>query len=288
VVNSSLPVFLPPISRSGINGSCATSDVIEEVLASRLDEIRLRVISDVLPELCPDCPPCACGGKGEWVKVADLDASNTSQECPENWIMTTTPVRGCGRSSEIGCDSAIFGTGKRTYTRVCGRVEAIQVGTPNAFDPSLSEFEPGLDAAYIDGVSLTHGVPGSRQHIWSFVSALYETDDVFLVSNVCSCTDTTVVWPFTIPSFIGEDYFCATGNPGPGFVLGEVYPDNPLWDDEGCGPNNACCLLNRPPWFCTVLPQPTSDDLELRICHDQVASNEDTLVTLAEVYIQTL
>ena len=40
----------------------------------------------------------------------------------------------------------------------------------------------------------------------------------------------------------------------------------PLWDGEGCGPINACCQLNNPPWFCTPLPQPTTDDIELRLC----------------------
>ena len=33
-----------------------------------------------------------------------------------------------------------------------------------------------LNDVYIDGVSLTHGVSGSQQHIWSFASALYEQD----------------------------------------------------------------------------------------------------------------
>lgn len=279
------PVSLLPITVTVSDGTCPSDDVLETARSSQLDEVRSLLLSDILPVLCPTCPPCACGGQGEWVQIAYLNLTNTSQECPPNWTLNSDPFRGCGRSSDIGCDSATFGSDGRTYSRVCGRVNAIQVGTPNAFDPSLREFSPGLDAAYIDGVSLTHGVAGSRQHIWSFVAALYETDDELLVNNICSCTDTTINWPFEVPPFIGDDYFCDTGNPGPGLTLGEVYSDDPLWDGEGCGPNNACCQVSNSPWFCTALPQPTAEDLELRICHDQDTSNEDLLVNLVDIYV---
>ena len=30
-----------------------------------------------------------------------------------------------------------------------------------------------IDSQYVDGLSLTHGVPGSRQHIWTFASGLF-------------------------------------------------------------------------------------------------------------------
>ena len=38
-----------------------------------------------------------------------------------------------------------------------------------------------------DGVSLTHGAAGSRQHIWSFVAALYEEETRF-PHLCCACT----------------------------------------------------------------------------------------------------
>ena len=41
---------------------------------------------------------------------------------------------------------------------------------------------------YIDGVSLTHGAAGSRQHIWSFAAARYETGAS--TSTVCPPTPT--------------------------------------------------------------------------------------------------
>lgn len=79
---------------------------------------------------------------------------------------------------------------------------------------------PGLENIYIDGISLTHGAAGSRQHIWSFVTAFVETGHHPMFS--CACTDVTNTWPYQVPSFIGDNYFCDTGNPGPTFTDTEV------------------------------------------------------------------
>ena len=84
------------------------------------------------------------------------------------------------------------------------------------------------------------------------------------------------------PSFIGEDYFCDTGYSG---MRGSSSMFNPLWDGEGCGPTNACCEFNNPPWFCTTLPQPTTDNIELRNCADQDVMNEDTVISFVELHI---
>ena len=64
-----------------------------------------------------------------------------------------------------------------------------------------------------------------------------------------------------------------------------VYNQDPLWDGRGCGSTSTCCQFNNPPWFCKDLPQPTTDDIELRLCVDQVV-NEDIILKLAEVYVQ--
>ena len=42
------------------------------------------------------------------------------------------------------------------------------------------------------------------------------------------------------------------------------YTSDPLWDGEGCGGNSTCCEFNNLPWFYKDLPQPTTDDIELR------------------------
>ena len=243
----------------------------------------------VLPRVASECPPCACGGHGLWTRVAHLDMSDPCQECPANWKPITTPVRACGRSSSGGsCDSASFPSGGRSYSRVCGRINAYQQGSPSAFEPSIQGRNPGLEGVYIEGVSLTHGAAGSRQHIWTFAAALAETGSAITRHPywTCSCANTNLDWPYTIPSFIGNDYFCDTGNPGPSTSTTTVYADNPMWDGQGCGSTSTCCEQHNPPWFCTALPKPTTDDLEVRICmNEDAATNEDVLINLIDIYV---
>ncbi len=230
---------------------------------------------------------CPCGGPGQWTRIAHLNMSDTSEKCPLTFAPITTPVRGCGRTTFDArtCDSITFPTKSISYSRVCGRVNAYQRGTPNAFEASIDR-NPGLEGAYIDGVSLTHGAAGSRQHIWSFAAAVYEDASNYRPDWACSCTKNTANWPFTVPSFVGDNYFCATANPD-GIITGTaIFSDDPLWDGKGCGSTNACCEFNNPPWFCTTLPQPITDDIELRICHDQNADNEDVIISSIDIYIK--
>ena len=87
--------------------------------------------------------------------------------------------------------------------------------------------------------------------------------------------------------FVGMDYFCDTGlqtfDSGnlPGFLSAD-----PLWDGEGCEAPNTCCSFNTPPWFYKQLPQPTTDDIEMRVCRDEDASNEDIAIEMIEIYVQ--
>ncbi len=86
-------------------------------------------------------------------------------------------------------------------------------------------------------------------------------------------------WPYTVPSFIGNNYFCDTGDHDAGYVDGMYYPDEPLFNGQRCGPDSTCCQFNTPPWFCTELPQPTSDDYQIRIRGDDP---EDVVISMIE------
>ena len=122
------------------------------------------------------------------------------------------------------CESAIFPFNGQSYSRVCGRINAYQSGTPSAFRPSVLGGNPGLEGVYLEGVSLTYGDAGSRRHIWSFATALFENDPNYqsFLQDVCFCTNTNYNWPYQLPSFIGNNYFCATGNPGPGWTVAMI------------------------------------------------------------------
>ena len=274
-----LPIRLPPVATRGESaGVCPSVDAIERAT----QEAIRSVLHDTVVPLIDRCP---CGGPGPWRRIAYLNMSDPNQQCPSNLRLVTTPVRACGRNTNAvqTCESVVFPSGGSSYSRMCGRVDAIQLGWPNAFLPSIRG-RNSIDQAYIAGVSLTHGAAGSRQHIWSFVAASYGANPSISTGSVCACA-IDFEWPHQIPSFIGNNYFCDSGNPGPNPTTFTTYPDDPLWDGEGCGPTSSCCQLNNPPWFCTTLPQPTTDDLEVRVCGEHGNANEDILTTLVDIYV---
>ena len=62
--------------------------------------------------------------------------------------------------------------GGSQYRRVCGRALAYRFGRQVGFY-GYHDNRRGLNAQYVDNLSLTHAAPGSRQHIWTFASGLY-------------------------------------------------------------------------------------------------------------------
>ena len=227
--------------------------------------------------------PCNCRRAG-WTRVAHLNMSDPQQICPSNWSLNTSPVSGCGRSSIGGqtCDSVVYPVNGLTYRRVCGRIIAYHKGYSEGFDSGLFSSR-SIEAAYVSGISLTHGLPGARQHVWTFVGA--ENEQHFFPDN-CPCAYTNRTWPYPIPSFIGNDYFCETGRRGIGANHIAFYLNDPLWDGEGCGSTSSCCEFNSPPWFCKSLPQPTTDDLEIRLCSYYNIFYENKIISLIDIFVQ--
>ena len=226
---------------------------------------------------------CSCNTTGGWTRVANLDMTDPSQQCPDEFRLvnrTTAPLRTCGRPA-TGCVSTTFPVHGIEYSHVCGRVIGYQFGSPNAFDPYYVNRALTIDNSYVDGISLTHGL-STLQHIWTFAAAIDETR---ASSWVCPCTRPDRTYTGAVPPFIGQDYFCETGSRGR-YQDNTFYPDDPLWNGQGCGGTSTCCSFNNPPWFCKQLPQPTTDDIELRLCSDQEIDNEDTPLEIVEIYIK--
>ena len=225
-----------------------------------------------------------CNTTGGWTRIANLDMTDPSQQCPDGFRLvnrTTSPLRTCGRPGPVGCVSTTFHVLGIAYSQVCGRVIGYQFSSPDAFQRYNNNRALTIDDIYVDGISLTHG-QSPRQHIWTFAAALEETrSDIF----VCPCTRPDI-GPQTgvVPPFIGQNYFCETGNRDRWQSI--FYADDPLWDGQGCGGNSTCCSFNNPPWFCKQLPQPTTDDIELRLCGDSNTMDEDTPIEIVEIYIK--
>ena len=222
----------------------------------------------------------SCGGvTGGWVRVAELDMRNSSHQCPRDLTeRTIDDIRTCtiNSTSSFVCSAVIMPTFS-DYSEVCGKIIAYQLGATGAFRID------SIDEIYVDGVSLTHGHP--RQHIWSFAAALDEVGSIR--SRNCACTNINQAASTTSPpSYVGTDYFCDTAT-GRRFIHSLFYPGDPLWDGVGCGPLSTCCSFNNPPWFYKQLPQPTTDDIEMRLCRmDSSVNRIDVLIESIEMFVR--
>ena len=129
-----------------------------------LQEIRGNVYTYLGLPVLPQC------GEGIWYRIAYLNMTDSSQQCPSAWREYNTQFRACGRPVSDGASrpSQIFPI-SRQYSKVCGRVIGIQVASPDAFHHGRSS---NINGRYIDGVSITHGHP--RQHIWSYAGSVSE------------------------------------------------------------------------------------------------------------------
>ena len=225
-----------------------------------------------------------CNGTPGWRRIAFINMTSTSYDCPTGLRLTAYSKRTCGRShTTAGCSSTSFSVGGLPYSRVCGRMRGYQFGKTGAFYSSRS-FED-INSFYVDGVSLTHGGAGKRQHIWTFAVGRSEVTRRF---PTCPC-DPTSSSTTTAPAFVGNDYFCESGVHSEWVDSqhrGVLFPDDVLWDGQNCSSTSTCCQFNNPPWFTKNLPSATADDIELRICTNGRITDDDIPIELVELYVQ--
>ena len=220
-----------------------------------------------------------CGSKG-WTRVAHVDMSSHKQSCPGNWTLINNPIRTCGSTPEAGCASAVFSTHGISYSQVCGRVTGYQKGIPEAFHPFSNDQKLVSAGVVLDGILISHG-DWPKKHVWAYVTG-QQRIPVEAANTYCPCADYR--FSGVVPSFIGNDYYCDSGSdnhPSPTTFYTEL-----LWEGKGCSPTNFCCSDSGMPWFCKTLPEPTVDYIEVRNCHNAPSSNEDTAISLIELYVR--
>ena len=215
-----------------------------------------------------------CGQDGGWTRIAYLDMT---MNCPSGLQeLMTGGIRVCRREgNSVGCRSNVFQTNGISYSQICGKVVGYQKGTTDAVYTNVNN----INDAYLDGVSITRGSP--RQHVWSYIAGISSSGNS---AATCPChTGAT----HTVPSFVGEHYYCESGtNSQPSF--GTVYTADPLWDGNNCPSVEApCCNGTGLPWFFRDYGNATiTDYIELRVCGDQGYADEDTPVQLYEIYVK--
>ena len=223
----------------------------------------------VYPNGHPSC------GEGVWMRIGFFDMTRAFSECPSPLQMFKVNNRKYCRRSSSGCTSVSFDSLTQQYTEVCGMVNAYQYGHMDAFAPSSTS----INGIHLEGISITHKLP--RRHLWSYVVG----DDANPTSqraDVCPCTvqGTTS----SVPSFIGSDYYCSSGDGG---TSGPLYT-SPLWRTYGpsCVSGSTCCDNCDQPWFKKELTQPANEDVEMRWCADESPTSEATATTRVELYIR--
>ena len=161
---------------------------------------------------------------------------------------------------------------------MCGRAIGYQIGSPDAFG---HQAVAQIDSFYVYGVSITHGIP--RNHIWTYAAGLSE--GLYFTQSVnCPCSIPSHPDNAHPPSFVGDNYYCESGNPTNTFLYDHLYSGDQLWDGEQC--EGECCSNRKsPPWFSVELPNPTTDDIEVQICCG-TEPGDDVLIELLELYIQ--
>ena len=222
-----------------------------------------------------------CGSGGGWTRLAYLDMSDATQNCPSGFrLYQSGGVRACGRpvTNSGSCVSVQFTSNDISYSQVCGRVVGYQYYSPDAVHDHHGSNHNNLNGYYVDGVSITRGSP--RQHVWTLMAGNYDT---YGTEYTCPCNTGSTQ---QVQSFIGDHYFCESGVASQ--YQSKLHTSDPLWDGEGCGSaETACCSAPGLPWFHRDYGNTTTTDyLELRVCGDEGTANEDVPVGYYEIYVK--
>ena len=223
-----------------------------------------------------------CNLEGGWMRIANLNMTQTTS-CPTGFrLYTNGGVRACGRpvTSSGSCVGKIFSSSGIEYSQVCGKVIGYQVGYTDGTAERASSIKNNINTYYVDGVSLTHGNP--REHIWTLMSGASDGDLQF---SKCPCDS---VGSSPAPSFVGSDYYCEAGHRGIGNPpFGEFYSSDPLWDGKNCGSSEtACCQSSLIPWFYKSIGNYTTDYIEMRICCNEGTNDEDVPIEQYDIYVK--
>ena len=131
-----------------------------------------------------------------------------------------------GSVSNVGCDFVVFPVHGVEYNYVCGRTVGYSFNAPVGFYYG-TEYSYTIEYQYVSGVSITHGAPGSRNHIWSYAAG--QREDISSEFN-CPCAAAHPSTEPLTPDYVGDHYYCDTATYYHPKV--EWYTNNTLWDGK--------------------------------------------------------
>ena len=268
----------PPGCNSPRNRSCQEIFYCFPSAPSGYHEI--RVPNGSLVQVYCDMEGTNCGGQGGWMRVAHVNMSQDGASCPQGLKQKVrSDLTLCGQNA-TGCEGTLFSAQSLSYSRVCGQLRGYQFKTTNAFGPYNSHDNiRHINESYVDGASITYGTTPLK-HTWTYATGVSLSDDCSYCLCPCNNGSTAQVHPF-----VGSDYYCETGNNAAGSTF-TFFPDDPLWDGKQCpGAEAPCCTHPNMPWFIKTLGETTTEDIQLRLCINELLTNEETLLQLIELYV---
>ena len=211
-----------------------------------------------------------CGGSG-WKVAVYRDFRDPNTPCPDEWEQTMYDERPhtCGkRTAGQGCDFTIFTeTEDLEYSKVCGRIKAYQVGTPDASSSRLH---------------MHFGSFPVRNVIWAFTAGTTQSQvNSSLADNRCPCDGGDAY-----SSVFDDIHFCESlikdDTPGAKFN-NHFFSNNVLWDDVGCSSSGDCCSKFVGPYFIRHLQFTVTDPIGVHICTND---RSNFAIELIEIYVQ--
>ena len=218
-------------------------------------------------EYCSTNTALSCSGvPGNWSRIAYLSNNNSPVECPMGFELINYPnVPALSKKNPTGarCSSITYSTHGISYSQVCGTIHGSYFGDPDGFDPhsTIRSATTPLNGNYVDGISLTHGSI-SEHHIWILTAIVNIATNPIDICSVCASNK---------PSYVGMDYSCDVVDKCKGFCS----PKH-IWGSGQCIGSNT---------FYKNLMQPTSDDIEMRVCTDQHEGDEDIFLSVVEIFV---
>ena len=227
-----------------------------------------------------------CNGTGGWMRIGYVNMTEPGSTCPQGLYQYTIGGKTlCDRfnSSTSQCNATFFSSMGLNYTGVCGQVRGYEFGSfVDSFYPNGNGGSQYIDGVYVDGVSITYG-SNPRKHIWTYAAGHAEDES----SNIGSCPCINGYNGDSIPSFVGNHYYCEAGTVKANLTDGRLYPDDPLWDGLQCSIlESPCCNSTGMPWFVRSIDESTNDDIELRVCSSEGYPDEATPIDIIELYIR--
>ena len=246
---------------------------------------QIQAVNGSQVEVYCDMEGTNCGGEGGWTRVAYLNMTDTSSQCPTNFRSVSENGQHFCIRDHVGCVALPSETLGITYSQVCGFARGYTYLSPDAFygDDISNNAVRGLNEPvsgnYVDGVSITYGAPS--RHVWTYAAGGSE-DGNQIASYNCPCNSNINRIP--VPAYVGNDFYCEAGkNSGTtGWYVGD-----PLWDGEMCGGTEGpCCNHTGLPWFIKQLPNHTLGNIGVRLCADQETSDENIGLEHLAVFVK--